>query len=208
MGPWSDDEIWRGLQDPGRRQRACWELQRRYAPRLLGYLTRMCHGNRERAEDLLGRTLYKAYQGLVTMDQPCRALPRWLYTVATRTALDEFDRDRREDPLHSPLPLNDEILEATPAREAEEGSGLGESIDAAVEQVLARLDAENPRYRTLLEMEHVGACDRGEIAEATGISRKQLAQYLKRARQRFTQIAREFPALAALESSSSAEVRA
>jgi RNA polymerase sigma factor (sigma-70 family) len=184
------------MRDPARRQGAFRELHAQFGPRLLGFLVKMCHGDREAAEDLLGRALYKAYLGLARMETTCRSLPAWLYTVAARTALDEFARAQRGDPLHAPLPLDEEWLAAVPPG-GEDSSGEQER-DAAVDAVLEQLEAEDPRYRTLLEMELVGACDRGEIAAATGIERKQLAQYLKRAKQRFCQLAREHPALAAL----------
>jgi RNA polymerase sigma factor (sigma-70 family) len=197
MRGWTDEEICQGLRDPERQRQAFRALHAKWGPRLLGFLTRMCRGDRDEAEDLLGRTLYKAYTGLARMDSPCRSLQSWLYTVAARTALDEWARRREDDPLKAPLPLNEELAEAFPSVET---TPRGESaLDAAVEAVLERLDAENPRYRMLLEMEHVGICDRGEIAEATNLPRKQIAQYLKRARQRFLQLAREHPVLAAWE---------
>jgi RNA polymerase sigma-70 factor, ECF subfamily len=195
MRCWSDDEIADGLRDPARRQAAFRELHAKHGPKLLGFLTRMCRGDRDRAEDLLGRVLYKAYTGLARMEAPCRALPSWLYTVAARTALDELERAAREDPLRSTLPLYEETVQVA----AEVSTAVERALDEAVEALLERLDAENPRYRTLLEMEHIGACDRGEIADATGIPRKQIAQYLKRAKSRFTQLAREYPVLAGLE---------
>jgi RNA polymerase sigma-70 factor (ECF subfamily) len=184
------------MRDPARREAAFRDLHRRYGARLLGFLAKLCHGDRELAEDLLGRALYKAYLGLARMDTPCRSLPAWLYTVAARTALDEFERRDRDDPLRGALPLNEELLETHSEPEA---AAQNAEVDGAVEAVLDRLEAEDSRYRALLEMEHVGACDRGEIAAATGIARKQIAQYLKRARERFCQLAREYPVLAALE---------
>ena len=129
------------------------------------------------------------------METPCRSLPAWLYTVAARAALDEFEKRDHDDPLRGALPLNEELVDAGSEPVAGEGNS---AVDTAVEAVLDRLETEDPRYRALLEMEHVGACDRGEIAAATGIARKQIAQYLKRARERFCQLAREYPALAAL----------
>jgi RNA polymerase sigma factor (sigma-70 family) len=197
MPVWSDEEIWRGMRDPERRPRAFAALHGQFGPRVLGFLTKMCHGDRDRAEDLLGRALYKSYLGLARMEEPCRSLPGWIYTVAARTALDEFDRENPSDPLRASLPLHDELLEAPLA--GAEPVGGETAVDEAVAAVLDRLDTEDPRYRALLEMEHIGACDRGEIADATGIPRKQIAQYLKRARQRFTRLAREYPALAAFE---------
>ena len=59
----------------------------------------LCHGDRDLAEDLLGRALYKAYLGLARMETPCRSLPAWLYTVAARAALDEFEKTEHDDPL-------------------------------------------------------------------------------------------------------------
>jgi len=198
MEEWSDAEICRGLREPERSRQAFRALHRRYGPRLLGFLVKRCRGDREQAEDLLGRTLYKAYRGLAQMEAPCRSLSSWLYTVAARTALDELARLDIDDPLYAPLPLNEDLARAV-SDAAEEPSDAGIAVAAAVESVLEALEAENPRYRTLLEMEYVGACDRGEIAEATGITRKQVSQYLKRARERFVQLARRQPVLAALE---------
>ncbi len=198
---WCDDEICRGMRDPDLRTQAFRQLHARYGPKLLGFLLKMCRGNRDQAEDLLGRALYKAYLGLARMESPCRSLPSWLYTLAARVALDDLTRSTREDPLCGCLPLNEEISARTfaPGTEGAASAEPDASLADAVEAVLERMDAENPRYRTLLEMEHVGACDRGEIADATGIPRKQIAQYLKRARSRFLQLAREHPVLAALE---------
>lgn len=200
MRGWTDDEICDGLRDPERRSRAFRQLHGQYGGRLLGFLLKMCRGDRDQAEDLLGRALYKAYTGLARMEEAPRSLPAWLYTVAARTALDELSRSTREDPLHGSLALNEEIAAEPALSHVEEApSDRKEAVAAAVEGVLNRMDAENPRYRTLLEMEHVGACDRGEIADATGIPRKQIAQYLKRARSRFLQLAREHPVLRSLE---------
>lgn len=196
MPEWTDDEICAGMREQARRPEAFRALHGRYGRRLLGLLVRMCHGDRDRAEDLLGRALYRAYGGLARQQTPVRSLRAWLYTVATRTALDELAQDHPENPLHAPLPLSEELAAAVPDAEQDP---CEEAVQRAIEAVLLRLERDDPRYRILLEMEHVGACHRGEIADATGISRKQIAQYLKRARSRFLQIAREYPALRALE---------
>src|SRR5438094_9673164 len=98
MGAWSEGEILAGMRCPERRGAAFRELHRRFGPRLLGMLVRMCRGDRDGAEDLLGRALYKAYAGLARMEEPCRSLPGWLYTVAARVAPDEFQRRAAEEP--------------------------------------------------------------------------------------------------------------
>lgn len=200
---WSDDELCAGMRDSTLRERAFRALHVQYGPRLLGLLTRICQGDQDRAEDLLCRALYKAYLYLSRSPAP-RSLRAWLYTVATRTALDELRQSASRDPLLHSVPLDEELLQA-PAPIAEVAPTV--DLDAAVSEVLLALEAEDPRYRTLLEMEHVGACDRGEIAAATGIERKQLSQYLKRARTRFLVLARQQPVLAALERAETAEER-
>ncbi|MCC2670436.1 MAG: sigL 3 [Armatimonadetes bacterium] len=197
MGTWTDAEICAGLRDPLQRDAAFRALHLQFGPRLLGFLSRMSRGDRDRAEDLLGRALYKAYVGLARADAPVRSLRSWLYTVAARTALDELEREKAADPLLQAAPLDEDYAAAPGPASAEPCSGAG--VDEAVEEVLAQLEQEDRRYRALLEMEHVGVCDRGEIAEATGIPRKQLSQYLKRARERFLHLARRHPVLAPLE---------
>jgi RNA polymerase sigma factor (sigma-70 family) len=156
----------------------------------------MCRGDRDLAEDLLGRSLHKAYLGLAQTSTTIRSLRAWLYTIATRTALDHLEAVAAHDLLLRAEPLDEQFAAPAPMSPLESAD---DALDEAVERVLAQLEAEDPRYRTLLEMEHVGVCDRGEIAEATGIPRKQLSQYLKRARERFIHHARTQPALAARE---------
>ncbi|MGV3723980.1 MAG: RNA polymerase sigma factor [Actinomycetota bacterium] len=196
MGVWSDSEILDGMRSPEGRREAFRALHQQYGPRLLGYLVRMCRGDRDLAEDLLGRSLHKAYLGLAQAPSTIRSLRAWLYTIASRTALDHFEAAAAHAPLLRAEPLDEHFADLTPATQPEAGD---DALDTAVEQVLMQLEAEDPRYRTLLEMEHVGVCGRGEIAEATGIPRKQLSQYLKRARERFIHHARAHPALAARE---------
>jgi RNA polymerase sigma factor (sigma-70 family) len=196
MDAWSDDEICAGMAQPEQRERAFRALHLQYGPRLLGLLTRICRGDQDSAEDLLCRALYKAFLHLSCAASPPRSLRAWLYTVATRTAIDELRRPAQRDPIRNSVPLDEELLRVSQPPTSAEGD---DGLDQAVADVLVRLEAEDPRYRTLLEMEHVGACDRGEIAEATGIERKQLSQYLKRARARFLALARQHPVLAKLE---------
>src|SRR3954451_5759675 len=93
----SEEEILAAIRCPERREAAFRELHRRFAPRLLGMLSRMCRGDRDAAEDLLGRALYKAFIALPRLEAPCRSLSAWLYTVAARTALDELELRSSEE---------------------------------------------------------------------------------------------------------------
>jgi len=68
------------------------ELVRRYGDSLLGYLTRIC-GNREQAEDLFQETFRRVHEKACTFRGP--QFKSWLYTIATRVAMDGFRRAKR-----------------------------------------------------------------------------------------------------------------
>jgi RNA polymerase sigma-70 factor (ECF subfamily) len=68
------------------------ELVRRYGDSVLGYLVRMS-GNREQAEDLFQETFKRVHEKAHTFrgDQ----FKSWLFTIATRVAIDGLRRRRR-----------------------------------------------------------------------------------------------------------------
>jgi len=68
------------------------ELVRRYGDSLLGYLTRIC-GNREQAEELFQETFRRVHEKACTFRGP--QFKSWLYTIATRVAMDGFRRAKR-----------------------------------------------------------------------------------------------------------------
>ena len=68
------------------------ELVRRYADGVLGYLTRMS-GNREQAEDLLQETFKRVHEKAHTFRGT--GFKSWLFTIATRVAIDGLRRRRR-----------------------------------------------------------------------------------------------------------------
>ncbi len=68
------------------------ELVRRYGDSLLGYLTRMT-GSREQAEDLFQETFKRVHEKADTF-RGNRFKP-WLFTIATRVAIDGFRRCER-----------------------------------------------------------------------------------------------------------------
>jgi RNA polymerase sigma-70 factor (ECF subfamily) len=195
MPDWTDQELCAGMIRQETREEAFRRLVRRYSPCLLGFLIRRCGGDRHFAEDLLGMTFYRAYTGLARANEPCRSLRAWLFTVAARLALDEQGCRAREARFLAGDPLDEDL--PAPAGFDDEPEIRGD-VAAAVERVLESLSREDPRARVLLEMEHIAGCDRGEIADATGIERRQLAQYLVRARERFRRLAAEEPDLAGL----------
>jgi len=68
------------------------ELVRRYGDSLLGYLMRIC-GNREQAEDLFQETFKRVHEKANTLRGS--QFKSWLYTIATRVAVDGFRRRRQ-----------------------------------------------------------------------------------------------------------------
>jgi RNA polymerase sigma-70 factor, ECF subfamily len=72
------------------------ELVRRYAGSLMGYLFHMT-GNRDQAEDLFQETFKKVYEKAHTFRGP--RLKSWMFTIATRTALDAFRRRKHAPPI-------------------------------------------------------------------------------------------------------------
>ena len=68
------------------------ELVRRYGDRVLGYLLRMT-GNRDQAEDLFQETFKKVHEKAHTFRGA--RLKSWIFTIATRTAIDASRRRKR-----------------------------------------------------------------------------------------------------------------
>ena len=68
------------------------ELVRRYGDSILGYLIRMA-GSREQAEDLFQETFKRVHEKAHTF-RGSRLKP-WLFTIATRVAIDDYRRRKR-----------------------------------------------------------------------------------------------------------------
>ncbi len=68
------------------------ELVRRYGDSLLGYLTKICR-NREQAKDLFQETFRRVHEKAHTLRSS--QFKSWLYTIATRVAMDGLRRDNR-----------------------------------------------------------------------------------------------------------------
>ena len=73
-------------------QEAFGELVRRYGDSLLGYLTKICR-NREQAKDLFQETFRKVHEKAHTLKSS--HFKSWLYTIATRVAMDSSRRSNR-----------------------------------------------------------------------------------------------------------------
>jgi len=72
------------------------EIVRRYGPGVLGYLTKIS-GNRQYAEDLLQETFKRVHQKAHTFRG--KRLKPWLFTIATRVAMNGLRRRNRRKML-------------------------------------------------------------------------------------------------------------
>jgi RNA polymerase sigma-70 factor (ECF subfamily) len=68
------------------------ELVRRYGDSLLGYLTKICR-NREQAKDLFQETFRRVHEKAHTLRGS--NFKSWLYTIATRVAMDSLRKGNR-----------------------------------------------------------------------------------------------------------------
>ena len=79
------------------------ELVRRYGDRVLGYLFRMT-GNRDQAEDLFQETFKRVHEKAHTFRGA--RLKSWLFTIATRVAIDAARRRKRTRTLSLDQPVD------------------------------------------------------------------------------------------------------
>lgn len=147
------------------------ELVRRYGDSVLGYLVRMT-GNREQAEDFFQETFRRVHEKGHTFRG--ERFKSWLFTIATRVAIDGL-RKRRRQPA---LSLNqsagcadgncDELGAVTaanccdPAREAE--------LAEQKEQVRRAVEELPTKQRATLALAYYQQLSYPEVAEVLGCS--------------------------------------
>jgi RNA polymerase sigma-70 factor, ECF subfamily len=147
-------------------------LYHSYHRRIYYYLLRMV-GNPEDASDLAAETFVKAWRGIPGILDG-RRFSAWLYSIATRAALDYLRRQKRGqalwgDPDEEP---GDEHTFSFESRIEEQ-----ELVRLALEQV-----APKPRACLLLQLE---GFSQAEIADLVGLQRKSVGTYVSMAREQF-----------------------
>jgi len=106
------------------------ELYRRHAPSLLAYLRRLL-GERAEAEDILQETFLRIFEGRGSYRGTGR-FRGWLFTVATRRALDRLRKIRRRGEILREVALGATLQPSRdPSREAEQRETL-RRIDAVL----------------------------------------------------------------------------
>lgn len=134
-------------------------LYRRHASPLLAYLMRML-GERAEAEDVLQETFLRVFEGRGSYRGTGR-FRGWLYTVATRRALDRLRKARRRGTLLEVVAADlDRTPSPRPDRDAEQRETL-----RRVESVLADL---SPAYALAFHLRVREEYTYAEIASITG----------------------------------------
>lgn len=151
----------------------------RYADRLLGYLARML-GERQQAEDVFQEAFAKVHaaRGSFREGEPFKP---WLFTIATRCALDTIrKRQRRPAPLSYDDEavaegLQDELVDAAP----DPGADCARNdVKAQVEQAVNRLPE---RQRAALLLSYFHGMSYPEVAEAMQCSPGSVKTHMSRA---------------------------
>jgi RNA polymerase sigma-70 factor (ECF subfamily) len=159
------------------------ELVRRHGDCLLGYLTRVC-GDREQAEDLFQETFRRVHEKAHTLRG--NQFKGWLYTVATRVALDGFRKRTRHRAisLDQSLDCEGENCQAYSTVTAAESCPAPSDVavrEEQKEQVRKALDSLPAKQRAALVLAYYQQLSYREVAEVMGCSLGAVKQYIFRA---------------------------
>jgi RNA polymerase sigma-70 factor (ECF subfamily) len=148
------------------------ELVRRYGDSLLGYLTRVC-GDREQAEDLFQETFRRVHEKAHTLRG--NHFKNWLYTIATRVAIDGLRRRRRIRvvSLNQKLDCDGENCDQWGAVAVAESCSDPSQEAIRVEQkeqVWQALDSLPARQRATLVLAYYQGLSYREVADVMGCS--------------------------------------
>ncbi len=160
------------------------ELVRRYGDSVLGYLVRMT-GNLEQAEDLFQETFTRVHEKAHTFRGT--AFKSWLFTIATRVAIDGLRRAKRRPVFSLDAPsggCSDGHCgrSATAEIPADCSDPSEEAISAEQKhQVRRALDQLPPRQRATLVLVYYQQLSYPEAAKALGCSAGTVKAQMSRA---------------------------
>ncbi len=173
------------------------EIVHRYGDSLLGYLTRMT-GSIEQAEDLFQETFKRAHEKADTF-RGSRLKP-WLFTIATRVAIDDFRRRKRLQviSLNQKLDCDEEESQELSAVAVADNSyepSLKAIMAEQKEQVHQALELLPARQRATLVLAYYQQLSYSEVAQVLGCSvgtvKTQMYRVLKTLAQRLPDISED-----------------
>ena len=147
------------------------ELVRRYGDGVLGYLFRMT-GNRDQAEDLFQETFKRVHEKARTFRGG--SFKSWLFTIATRIAIDRLRRNKRQPAFQSLE--SDDPLDAGGRNPAEEAAQ--QELRATVQATVELLP---PKQRAALVLAYYQGHTYPEIAAIMGCSLSTVKTHMSRA---------------------------
>ncbi|MGW6708223.1 sigma-70 family RNA polymerase sigma factor [Streptomyces sp. NPDC054956] len=134
-------------------------LHREHGKALLGFLLGLTFGDRQRAEDLLQETLFRAWKHPEALESSTHVSMRpWLYTVARRVAI-----DARRARLSRPAEVGADGLEHSPADDDRTERSV------AVLDVREALRSLSPEHRAVLTQIYFRGASVREAAEELGV---------------------------------------
>jgi len=148
------------------------ELVRRYGDRVLGYLFRMT-GNRDQAEDLFQETFKRVHEKAHTFRGA--RLKSWLFTIATRVAIDAARRRKRTRTVSLDQPADCGSEEGCSLAAVTVSPGATDPADDLVreerkQQVREAVETLPVKQRATLVMAYCQQLSYREVAEVMGCS--------------------------------------
>ena len=143
----------------------------------------LCHGDRDRAEDLVSRATLRILDFVDTYDQPLREVRAYYFLVLRNLAIDEFRVSRRAAALYDRS--IDVHSESDAFRLPVSGGDLHDAIDArqALTDLRPLLDRLPDETRALFFQRFVEERSYGEIAPALGVSEALARKRVQKLRQ-------------------------
>ena len=152
-------------------RRAFGELVRRYGDSVLGYLVRMT-GNREQAEDFFQETFERVHEKGHTFRG--ERFKSWLFTIATRVAIDGLRKGRRQPvvSLNQPTVCRDGNCDELGAVTAADCCDPSQEAEIAEQkaQVRRAIDELPAKKRATLVLAYYQQLSYPEVAEVLGCS--------------------------------------
>jgi RNA polymerase sigma-70 factor (ECF subfamily) len=141
------------------------DLYRRAAPRIRGFLLRLC-GDRPLADDLTQEAFLRIHRARGSFEQGAAALP-WMYAIARNTFLDHTRRARARGAIEAEVRTQQRArVESPPDTRGDEALAAREMLDV-VRATLAQMSVVQREAFVLIRFEGLSV---SEVAQVVGAS--------------------------------------